>query len=144
MTGEGPMSHTEIKSKLSEYRDGELSAADRLVVEKHLPGCIECQEWLQNWDLLSDRLFPATPLKPAKDLTQDVFKKIGVSPAKPRRVPAYWLAPAVGIAAVLVLSITPLKTLNQPTQTLASADDVYNFILTENGNDAAAMDLIFS
>lgn len=139
------MGHTNIKNKLSEYRDGELSVQDRQAVEAHLPTCAECRTFLKNWDTLSDRLFPAATSKPASDLTAAVLGRIGArEESKPRLVQARWWAPAVGIAAVLVLSIMPLQVLNHPAPNLIPAEDVYGFILTDNGSDTAAMDLIFA
>ncbi len=138
------MDHAEIKNKLSEYRDKELSASDRLAVETHLATCAECREWLKNWDSLSGRLFPKTPSRPTLDLTSSVLERIGIQESKPRRVPVGWLAPAIGIAAIIVLSVMPLRTLNHATQDFVPTDDVYNFLLTENGTETAAMDLMFA
>ena len=138
------MEHLEIKNKLSEYRDGELSAADGLAVETHVSACAECRTFLKNWDTLSGRLFPAATSKPVSDLAAAVLGRIGAKETRPRLVQTRWWAPAMGIAAVLVLSIIPIQLLNHPAQDLASSDDAYNFLLTDNGTDAAAMDLILA
>ena len=138
------MDHSRVKNKLSEYRDKELSTQDRQAVETHLSACVECRAFLKNWDMLSGRLFPPAVSKPTPDLTSAVLEHIGAKTSKPRLVSARWWAPAMGIAAVLILSIVPIRALNHPAQDFLFADDEYSFLLTDNGTDTAAIDLILA
>ncbi|MFI5350580.1 MAG: anti-sigma factor family protein, partial [Elusimicrobiota bacterium] len=56
------MEHEYIVEKLSEYRDGALSAGDRGAVSSHLTECADCSAVLVDWERLSKaflRRFPA-------------------------------------------------------------------------------------
>ncbi|MDE2491345.1 MAG: zf-HC2 domain-containing protein, partial [Elusimicrobia bacterium] len=57
------MEHEEIAARLSEYRDGELSAPRRAEVARHLSSCASCAAALADWERLARVLLPA-PRRP--------------------------------------------------------------------------------
>jgi hypothetical protein len=63
--GRHPNGWERQREQLSAYIDGELSAAERVEVERHIPGCMECQEALgelrQVHDLLAALPMPKAP-----------------------------------------------------------------------------------
>src|SRR6478736_775698 len=52
------------REQLSAYIDGELSAAERAELERHIPGCLECQEALGELRRVHD-LLAALPMPKA-------------------------------------------------------------------------------
>ena len=65
----------------------------------------------ENWKKIADKLF-AQRDEPSEAFVQNVMKRIDAAESgKPRlvRMPAQWFAPAMGIAAMLVLTFLPAK-----------------------------------
>jgi hypothetical protein len=83
------------REQLSAYIDGELSAAERAELERHIPGCPECQvalgELRQVHDLLAALPMPKAPRSFALplDTRQDARPVVSsLAPAPPPRRPA--------------------------------------------------------
>ena len=63
-------------SKLSEYIDGTLSAADRLAIERHLVDCAECRVILADLQTVVTEASALTDTPPTSDLWQGIAGRI--------------------------------------------------------------------
>jgi len=68
--------HQEFSDKLSEYLDGELSAAERAAVENHLAGCAECAAVLADLKRIVARAKGLEPRPPQADLWSGIAARI--------------------------------------------------------------------
>ncbi|MDE2141059.1 MAG: zf-HC2 domain-containing protein [Elusimicrobia bacterium] len=106
------MEHERIAGKLSEYRDGALSPAERDEVSRHLSGCADCAAELADWGALS-AAFLRRPAPPAPFQTEAfvsrVMARLPAESAEPfARLLSRWLAPALGLGfAALAFSFSP-------------------------------------
>ena len=75
------------REQLSAYIDGELSAAERADLERHIPGCPECQEALGELrrvhDLLAALPMPKAPRSFALPLDTRLDTRLPAQPAQP-------------------------------------------------------------
>lgn len=106
------MEHDNIVEKLSEYRDGALSAADRGTVSRHLTECSDCEAVLADWERLSKaflRREPApTPFQTEAFVARVTARLPGAAPAPFAWLTGRWLVPAVGLSfALLAVSFRP-------------------------------------
>jgi anti-sigma factor RsiW len=111
------MEHETIVEKLSEYRDGALSAADRDAVARHLTECSDCASVLSDWERLSKaflRRAPApTPFQTEAFVARVTARLPGAAPAPFAWLTGRWLVPAVGLSfAVLALSFRPYASVD--------------------------------
>ena len=124
------MEHETFVEKLSGYRDGALSAADRGAVSAHLTECLDCTAVLADWERLSKAFFrraPApTPFQTEAFVARVTGRLPGAAPAWFARLTGRWLVPAVGLSfAVLAFSFRPyagLEALDPAAALLAGAD----------------------
>ena len=95
-----------------------------------------------NWDKIVKTLFPSEPAAGSEAFTQNVMRRIEKAESGPRlvRVPVQWLAPAMGVAAMLLLAIVPGKDImsaetvllgneaSSPYGQSADIDDAFGFM----------------
>lgn len=112
------MDHDRIKDKLSEFYDRELPEAETREIERHLAGCQECRAYLERRALVSSRLFSTPPVSTSGAFVGRVMAGLEPRPA----VLVKWFAPAVGIAAMLLLSLVPAHQ-NLSTESLLTNGD---------------------
>ena len=55
------MNHDQMKEKIYQYHDKELSPADCSMVEDHLKECSQCRNELSDWKKLSSTFFAPSP-----------------------------------------------------------------------------------
>jgi anti-sigma factor RsiW len=124
------MEHDHIVEKLSEYRDGALSAAEREPVSRHLKECADCAAVLADWERLSKvflRRVPAPTTFQTEAFVARVTARLpGREPSPLARLTGRWLVPALGLSfAVLALSFRPyagLEVSDPAAALLAGAD----------------------
>jgi Putative zinc-finger len=68
--------------RLSEYLDGELSAADRVALEQHIEECFECRRALGELRQVVARAASLPDRAPARDLWAGVATRIGAQPSE--------------------------------------------------------------
>jgi hypothetical protein len=63
------------------------------------------------WDKISKALFAKNPEASSDAFVQSVMKRLEAAESGPRivRIPAQWLAPVMGIAAMLLLALLPSR-----------------------------------
>lgn len=104
------MDHESMKAKLWELYDGELSGRDREEAEAHLKTCAECAALFARWKTLSGKLFGQAHPARSEAFVQNVMSRVRqaeVTRVPIRVMPVQWFAPVFGIAAMLLLAITP-------------------------------------
>jgi hypothetical protein len=74
--------HEEWTEKLSEYLDGELPAADRRAVERHLSACAHCAGIFAGLSSVVARARSIDPRPPKEDLWPGIAERIGDRPAE--------------------------------------------------------------
>jgi hypothetical protein len=92
--------------RLSEYLDGELDAAARAELERHLETCPSCQEDLAGLKQVVARLDAAPQAEPAQDLWPSLQGRIQADPrqeTQTARWPERWLPAAAVLAATVFL-----------------------------------------
>lgn len=129
------MKCAEVRIKLSEYLDGELSAEERKVVESHLEGCDECRRELQELERAVGHVHSLEEVEPPPWFAQNVMQRVRAE-AEPKKgllrrlfhplhvkLPAEALAVAlVAVAAVYVFNaIRPEVKMKVATEPLAEA-----------------------
>lgn len=111
--------------QISKYLDGELSAAEREMLERHLGECGSCREVLQvfrrNEELLKNTLCVETY---GNEITERVAKRIaaeerGRTEPVVQRVWAFLRRPALGAAAAAALAIALLAIVIMQNLTIA-------------------------
>ena len=124
------MKHEDIVERLSEYRDGALSAADREAVSRHLDECSDCAKVLSDWEGLA-KAFLRRPPAPTLFQTEAFIARVtarlpGAAPSALERLTGRWFVPALGFSfAVLAFSFRPyagLEFSDPATALLAGAD----------------------
>ena len=70
-------SHHHWTNQLSDYLDGDLSAAARTALDEHLAGCGECRQVLSELRAVADRAQSLTDVPPERDLWPGVAGEIG-------------------------------------------------------------------
>lgn len=75
-----------FRDRLSEYRDGELVAADAELVRSHLETCRECAETLADLEAVARRAAALAARRPESDLWPRIAERIasGDAPSTPR------------------------------------------------------------
>ena len=111
------MEHEHVVEKLSEYRDGALSAADRGAVSSHLIECADCSAVLADWDRLAKaflRRAPApTPFQTEAFVARVTARLPDAAPSPIAWLTGRWFVPAVGLSfAVLAFSFRPYAGLD--------------------------------
>jgi anti-sigma factor RsiW len=76
------------REQLSAYIDGELSAAERAELERHIPGCPECQEALGELRRVHDLLAALPMPKAPRSFALPLDTRLPTRPAQPSPSPA--------------------------------------------------------
>lgn len=146
------MEHREFKEKLSEYCDGALTPSESANIREHLDTCDECRGFCLRWKQISGSLFNRDEKPVSDSFVGSVMSRIDAIERRkiPTRIATTWLAPAVGIAAMLFLSVLPGPArslsmdsmllgpgINDPMQWVVSGDrpqtdDLLKFVLEES------------
>jgi anti-sigma factor RsiW len=101
----------ELEDLLSPYLDGELDAAQRADVERHLPGCPDCQRALKDLRVMHEALqAPALRHHASETLQQRIRLKLRDAEAREQR--SMWprwaaVAATVVVAAALTWNFLP-------------------------------------
>lgn len=76
------------------------------------------------WDKISKALFAKKPEASSEAFVQSVMKRIEAAESGPRivRIPSQWLAPVMGMAAMLLLALLPSRGM-LPFETPAASED---------------------
>ena len=133
MTGD-TMKCEEIKELLSEYVDGELSAADAASVEQHLAGCDACRAELEALRQTAALVRSLPRADAPEGLTRSVTESVGKQVAGRKRAAVLrwtgvggWLAAAA--ALIIVIQLVPWEgpldpgALTEPKIAAPAADD---------------------
>jgi len=108
-----------IKIWLSDYKDGELDESTKSTVEAHLENCPECKQALDDLKFYESILSQLDPVKSPGDLKEKILEKIDHGLEKqyvPFRQTAYYRIGRIAAAAILILAILLIPTINQPAQ----------------------------
>ena len=115
------MTCQELEHQLHPYLDGELSAAERADVERHLEGCPDCQAKLKDWRALHGALqAPELRFRPSDTLRQRLQNELGKPQARPVR--RHWERWAAVAAVVIVAAGIGFKFLPHGDEDDAMAD----------------------
>lgn len=99
------MNHDEVKTRLHDYLDGELSSEERALLESHLATCIECRRELESSrQLLREAAELPQVIEPGRDLWPEIAARLtrpglGDRTLRSLRIP-------LAAAAVLLVAIT--------------------------------------
>src|SRR5687767_124213 len=100
--------HERWNERLSEYLDGELSAADRAAVDAHLAACDVCREDLEALRAVTARARALPDTVPDVELWSGIAARIDAAPAtftpRPTRRFAFTLPQLVAASLALILS----------------------------------------
>ena len=118
------------KEKLSGYYDGELGAAERSEVERHIASCSECLRDLGELKSAALLVKDLPRLRAPQSIAEGVSREIQAagklhSMAKVRRVVLWAAAAAAGVFVVMNVAVlsrqAPAPVANEPTVALAPA-----------------------
>ena len=89
------MNCSACKSRIGLLQDGELSAGDARLVERHLESCADCRAFADRLSMVESSLVRLAPIEPHNDFTLAVMASIAAMPV-PERQPArlWWLVVA--------------------------------------------------
>jgi predicted anti-sigma-YlaC factor YlaD len=131
--GRHPNNWERQREQLSAYIDGELSAAERAELERHIPGCPECQEALGELRRVHDLLAALPTPKAPRSFALPLDTRLPTQPATvqtaPRRSragPIQWagaIAATVGLFLLLASVVAGLPGFNSPQYTSASGQN---------------------
>ncbi len=127
MDKEPDMTHDQMKERMSDLYDGELSGDDRREAEAHLASCGECRAFYANLGSLTAGLSARPAPEEGEAFTRRVMARIpAVAVQKTsgaRIVPVQWFAPLVGIAAMALLAIIPAQRTVSAEEILTGGQD---------------------
>jgi len=105
------MNHETLKNDVSAYLDDELTPAAKARVEAHLVSCEECREFVTRFREWGRALAGSRPEVSSEVFVRGVMERIHSLGEVRRRpafiIPAQWLAPVIGAAAMILLSLVP-------------------------------------
>ena len=107
------MKHHLRQDQLFTLHDGELTGAARREAEAHLADCAVCRKTLAQWQRTANALFRAPDVHPSDAFVHQLMERIKAL-EQPRRAAPWvvairWLAPAVGLAGLLLLVLGPME-----------------------------------
>jgi anti-sigma factor RsiW len=106
-------------SRLSAYRDGELTRADALLIAGHLAGCPSCSALNARLQRVDDVLESLSFMEPSSDFTASVMAKIADLPAPAaKRVSIWWMGGYTAAAWAAFATLTATHVVN-PQSVLA-------------------------
>lgn len=115
------MTCQELEHQLHPYLDGELGAAERADVERHLEGCPDCQAKLKDWRALRGALqAPELRFRASDTLRQRLHNELGKPQARPVR--RHWQRWVAAAAVVIVAAGIGFKFLPQGDEDDAMVD----------------------
>ncbi len=117
------MSCGEPKSKLSAFRDGELSPAERDLVAAHLETCGECCAYLRDVAQIGELLRSDPACDPPADMWRLIAVSAQTAPSRRERV-HHWFGRAAAVAAGFALYVIghgALTAMPRPNGVLAVA-----------------------
>ena len=119
------MTHDEIKSRLSEFLDGELPEGERRELSSHVARCSDCRGAAQDFRGVGRALFQPLPLSDSERFVRSVMSRL------PEEAPAaragfawnFWWVPSLSLGFAALLAILALRR-ESPigTETLLLAD----------------------
>ncbi|MFA5975926.1 MAG: zf-HC2 domain-containing protein [Elusimicrobiota bacterium] len=115
------MTHDEIKKKLVDFYDGEISETERREVARHLHACRECYKVFAGWDKIAKTFF--WKMSAPEGFSRKVMTTIRCSPVvyrkmvedleweRWRRIFARWFVPtfAVALAGFVLAMSHPIR-----------------------------------
>ncbi len=93
----------------------------------------------KNWKKISKALFTQKSEPASEAFVQSVMGRIRQAQSSPRlvRIPSYWFAPVIGIAAMLLLAILPARVpVSAESIILGGTDAVSGMAITGNVPEA--------
>jgi len=122
------MQCNDIQEKLSAYIDGDISSEERMLIDKHLKSCQQCNETLAEMKKTTEYVRNLGDIEPPAWLTQKIMTKIRSEAGKEKSIwqklfyPLHIKLPVEAAVAVLlaVTTIYIFKTM-QPEMKLAKA-----------------------
>lgn len=128
------LEHQTWKEQVFALYDGELAAADRPEVLRHLEACADCRGRLARWNRVAAGLLkPRAPLPTSERLVQAVMARIAQQDAAAESwapVPWRWVVPALSLALGLTILALPAVLQEPPLATEA-------LLLADNSNGGA-------
>jgi anti-sigma factor RsiW len=106
---------THWNERLSDYRDGDLTAAERAACEAHLAGCADCRETLADIEAVIGMARGASEVMPQRDLWPEVLTRIQSGSANaeahnvvsfPKRRQITFTLPQLALAASLLIAVS--------------------------------------
>ncbi|MBI3586278.1 MAG: zf-HC2 domain-containing protein [Ignavibacteriales bacterium] len=114
------MSHKYFQQLLSSYLDNELSADEKLQIERHVEGCDECKQRLQIFHTVKSHIHAGGNFELSGNFTQSVVRRI----RQEQEGAVLWLGPEVFARRlilglfIVVSCLVGLGSLFQPEQTV--------------------------
>ena len=84
------MNCSACRARIGALRDGELSPRDARLVDAHLTGCAECQEFAERLTAIDASLARLTRIEPRQDFTLAVMAGIAAMPVPERQPTRLW------------------------------------------------------
>ncbi len=108
------MSCDDVRPHLSEYFDGEAAPEVRTELIAHLSGCVRCQDRLDEWIIISEKVYRSSTVKAPPFLWTRVLAKIKEQEAgapEPWWQEWRWMR-RVTVAAMVLVSLGAVYVLN--------------------------------
>jgi anti-sigma factor RsiW len=86
------------RARIGALRDGDLSPRDARLVEVHLTGCADCQEFAERLTAIDASLARLTHIEPREDFTLAIMAGIAAMPVPERRPTRLWWLVVADIA----------------------------------------------
>ncbi len=108
------MEHKAFQQQLFAFHDGELAEGQKRLVEQHLTECAECRMLLAQWKQIAAVCFEKPKTAASERFVSAVMQRLSPQPVFPFRLSGWlqklpWLVPALGLAAMLFVTLTPLQ-----------------------------------
>jgi anti-sigma factor RsiW len=122
------MNHEELKGKIMDFDDGELSAAEKAELETHLSGCASCRASLDSWRAAKRAFF--SPKRPSRAETERFVRAVMDRVERPAFSFKSLLAPACGLAfAAAAVALAYPRASSDPFDALLEGDSgLYAFV----------------
>ncbi len=108
------MDHNQLKEKLFEYYDGEVSPIEHAEIHSHIESCSECRVSLQDWRRISTTFFKTNPKLQSDFFVGRVMARLE---AAPQPFPFGFLSPLLKMSfagASLALALVALNSSSSP------------------------------
>lgn len=130
----------QLEPLLSAYHDDELTEAERADAERHLNGCVECQNRLLEISAVANSLKSLPRLNPRTDVAATIEHLIANQPKKVNQVqrPIIWGAAGIAAAAAVLLVSTNFKAVTKGANDPLTANSTTKQIMPVNPDRSAA------